>query len=505
MSKSLHYTSFLAIEKTNAELRSSFKAGKASSIAFRKQQLLQMAYMFQDNLEAFQESFYKDLGRPKLEATIMDIGVLIGDALFAYKNLDKWAKPQKAPYDPTYSVFNPTVHREPKGVVLIIGPYNYPLYCIGAMAGAIAAGCAMVVKPSELCPATANLLAELFPKYLDQSLYRIINGGIEETTKVLTLKWDHILYTGSGRVGRIVATAAAKHLTPVSLELGGKSPALVHSSANFEVACRRLLWGKMVNAGQTCLAPDYIVVLKEDKDRFTETILRICKEFYNDDPRNSNSFGRLRAGTHFERVNGLLKRTKGKIIYGGDTDPEDKYIAPTIVVDVDWDDALMEEEIFGPIVPIISVSNFDVALDYVRDHDEPLAMYPFHNDTKFRDYVRANTLSGVFMENDTIIACASLISPLGGVGGSGTGSYKGEYSFLTFTHLRSSYESPAWLDSAVGMKARYPPYTDRQYEKAKALFVQTIPYARPGEPSYWSPRQWSFVAAFLNIWNSSRK
>ncbi|KIJ55047.1 hypothetical protein M422DRAFT_241131 [Sphaerobolus stellatus SS14] len=482
MAEFLQYTSLSDIEKINFELRSSFKAGKAKSLDFRKEKLLQMAYMFQDNMEAFQDSLYKDLSRPKLEATMMDIGILIGDALFAYKNLDKWAKLQKAPFDPTYCVFNP-------------------------IAGAIAAGCAMVVKPSELVPATAKLLAELFPKYLDQSLYRIINGGIEETTKTLTLKWDHILYTGSGRVGRIIATAAAKHLTPVSLELGGKSPALVHPTADFEVACRRLLWGKMVTAGQTYLAPDYIVVLEEDKDRFVDTMLQTCKVFYDDDPKKSNSFGRLRAGAHFDRVHKLLRRTKGKIIYG-DTDPEDKYIAPTIVVDVDWDDALMEEsvtEIFGPIMPIISVSNFDVALDYVRDHDEPLAMYRFHNDTKFKDYVRENTLSGVFMENDTIVRCSSLVSPLGGVGASGTGSYKGESSFLTFSHSRSSYESPTWLDSVVGMKARYPPYTERQFEKNKALFVPTIPYARPGEPSYWSPKQWRFVAAFLSIWNSSRK
>ncbi|GJJ09045.1 hypothetical protein Clacol_003267 [Clathrus columnatus] len=331
----------------------------------------------------------------------MDIGVLIGDALYAYKNIDKWVKPETASFDSTYSVFNPVVHHEPKGVVLIIGPYNYPLYCIGAMAGAIASGCAMVIKPSELSPATAKLLADLFPKYLDA----------------------------------IVATAAAKHLTPVTLELGGKSPALIHSSADFEVAARRLLWAKMVNAGQTCLAPDYFVILDKDKDRFVEILLRTCKEFYGDDPQKSNSFGRLRAGRHFDRVSALLRGTRGKIIYGGQTDPDDKYIAPTIVIDVGWDDVLMEEW--------------------------------------FRDWVRENTLSGVFMENDAIIACASLVTPLGGV----EVKFRSELTGL----IRLS---------------------DRQFEKAKALFVTTIPYARPGEPSYWTPKQIPFVATFARIWAS---
>ncbi|KIJ32226.1 hypothetical protein M422DRAFT_783532 [Sphaerobolus stellatus SS14] len=256
----------------------------------------------------------------------------------------------------------------------------------------------------------------------------------------------------------------------------------MHSSADFEIACRRLLWGKMANAGQTCSAPDYVIVLEKDKEQVVNALLQACHAFYGENAKRSNSFGRLRAGVHWKRVHDLLKTTNGKIVYGGDVDDEDK-------------------EIFGPILPIITLPNFDVALKYIRDHDEPLAMYVFHNDKRFANHVRENTLSGLFIENDTLIPCSSLVTPLGGVGASGYGSYKGEYSFKTFTHLRSSYKSSTLLDSILGMKARYPPYTDRQFGKAKALFVPTIPYARPGERTRWNPRQWAFVDAISKIWN----
>ncbi|KIJ53661.1 hypothetical protein M422DRAFT_25484 [Sphaerobolus stellatus SS14] len=476
MANILEHTSLADIEKIHAKLTASFRAGKARSIEFRKEQLLQLAYMIKDNMEAFQDSLYKDLGRPKFEGTMMDINTLAADALFAYANIDKWAEPYKVPHHPRYSLFNPVIHKEPKGVVLIIGPYNYPFFCIGAFAGAIAAGCAAVIKPSELVPATSQLLAELFPKYFDQELYRIINGAVAETTKALTLKWDHILYTGSGRVGRIVAVAAAKNLTPITLELGGKSPTIVHSSTDFEITARRILWGRMTNSGQTCLAPDYVVILKKDRDRLVAAMTEEYKRFYGEDPLKSDSFGRLRAGTHWARVNDMLKRTKGRVILGGQSIQEEKYVAPTVVVDVDWDDSLMEDEIFGPVLPIISVPNYEVALEYIRDHDEPLTVYVFHNDPQFSDYVREQTQSGTFIENDVIIPCGSLVSPLGGKGASGMGSYKGEYSFLTFSHSRSTYQSAFSLDTAANLQSRYPPYKDELLAKVQHI---DIPFPRP--------------------------
>ncbi|KAF8472175.1 aldehyde dehydrogenase [Gautieria morchelliformis] len=503
MSSELVYTPIDDIVSIRNHVRASFRAGKAKSVAFRKEQLLQLAYLIQDNTDRFQAALKNDLGRPVVESNLFDISAMITEALHSYKNVDAWVKPDKAPFDSTFFAFSPKVHKEPKGVALIISPFNYPLWCLTPITGAIAAGCAVVIKPSELTPATSQLLAELFPKYLDPDLYRVVNGAVAETTQLLALQWDHILYTGSGRVGRIVATAAARHLTPVTLELGGKSPVLIDANADFELTARRLLWGKMMNSGQTCTAPDYVLVTEPVQKRLVEALKAQWTKFYGGDPRTSGSFSRICAHSHWERIAGLLAETKGEVVLGGDTDRADKYIAPTVVQNVSFSDSLMSEELFGPILAIVPVPSMDAALEYVNNHDAPLALYVFSKDAKFRAHVRANTLSGMFVENDVVVQGGSSITPFGGVGPSGYGSHKGKYSFDTFVHHRSSFNSPKWIDSVEA--TRFPPYTGKVVTNANAL-VPSIPYPRPGAqkpPTKWG--RWAFLSLAFALIAANRQ
>ncbi|KAF8581488.1 aldehyde dehydrogenase [Ramaria rubella] len=514
MSSSLVYTPVGEIEQIRDTLRASFRAGKTKSIAFRKEQLLQLAYLFQDNIERFHDSLKKDLGRPVLETNLLDVSAIIGEALFVYKNVDKWVKPEKAPFDVTWFPFSPTIRKAPKGTVLIVTPFNYPLWCLTPIAGAIAAGCAVVVKPSEMTPATSQLLAELFPKYLDSSLYTIVNGAVEESTKLLSLQWDHIFYTGSGRVGRIIAAAAAKFVTPISLELGGKSPVVVDSNADFELAARRILWGKMMNSGQTCTAPDYLLIPQHAQVKLVEAFKKEWKKFYGDDARTSDSYARICAPSHWERIASLLSETNGEVVLGGETDRAEKYIAPTIVQNVAFDDSLMRElvfphscfqassELFGPILAIVPVPDIKAAVDYVNSRDNPLALYIFSRDSKTREYVRENTLSGMVVENDVVLHGGSSVTPFGGVGASGYGSHKGKYSFDTFTHQRASFHSPKWID--LMMYIRFPPYTKKTLAKANSTVMPPIPYPRPGQKSS-SWKSWIVLAVTFGLIAASKE
>jgi len=278
---------------------------------------------------------------------------------------------------------NPSIRKEPKGVVLIISPFNYPVFLSFApLAAAIAAGNAVVLKPSEHAPAVNSLITELCAEYLDPQLIQVVNGAVPETTKLLELQWDHILYTGSGPVGKIVATAAAKHLTPVTLELGGKSPVIIDPRCDLKTAARRILWGKFANAGQTCLAPDYVLVPKDFQDEFIESLKEVRASFYPE--TDEGHFSRLITPKAWERVNKLLEGSKGTIVFGGKSVEETKYIAPTVMRDVKADDSLMTEELFGPILPIVAVENVDEAIAFVNARDHPLVIYVFSKDPAFK-------------------------------------------------------------------------------------------------------------------------
>jgi len=400
---------------------------------------------------------------------------------------------------------SPTTYKEPKGVVLIITPFNYPLWLVmTAMAGAIAAGNAVVLKPSESCPTVAALLAELFPKYIDPSLVRVVNGAVPETTKLLELPWDHILYTGGERVGRIVAAAAAKTLTPASLELGGKSPAFIDPTSDLRFIAKRLLWGKFANAGQTCVAPDYAIIAKADQDKFVAVLKDVYAEFYPEtttSPPGPANIARMVHQQAWTRVNGLLQATQGTIVCGGEVNEAKKYIAPTIVKDVKAGDPLLSEEIFGPVLPILAVDNLDAGIAYVNAHDHPLALYAFTQNEAFKKKVFSNTQSGSASANETIIQPGVTDLPFGGIGPSGSGYHTGKYGFLMFTHLRSSIDNPSWVDMILG--ARYPPYTAKKL-KAVSRLAPKLPARPKGPPTAnaagnGSTRKWFFLALAVAV------
>ncbi|KAF8633137.1 hypothetical protein AX17_004638 [Amanita inopinata Kibby_2008] len=480
MSKTeLQYTPLEEIEGIHAALRAGQDSRKLRSLEYRKYQLLQLAYLLKDNTQRFEEALAIDLGRPVLESRFLEIDSSIGDVKTAYNKVNKWAKPEKPAFSLNWVLMRPVIHKEPKGVVLIISPFNYPVWLtVGPVAGAIAAGNSVLMKPAESTKAVSALFAELVPKYMDPGVLRVVNGAVPETTKLLSLPWDHILYTGGGRVGRIVATAAAKFLTPVTLELGGKSPVIVDPGCDLQTTARRILWGKVVNAGQTCVAPDYVLVPKTFQDKLVEALVAQYKLFYPDSPAADEQYCRLVTPQAFKRVKGLLDGTKGTVVIGGETDEEKRYIAPTIVKDITPEDSLMSEEIFGPVLPIMPVANVDEAIAFVNAHDHPLALYVFSQDKQFKEKVFQYTKSGAAIANETVIHPAAEGLPFGGVGPSGYGAHTGKYSFDLFTHFRSSLDSPGWLDLLLGF--RFPPYTSKKLKDTE-FFAQSLP-ARPSGP-----------------------
>ncbi|KAH8113432.1 aldehyde dehydrogenase [Phellopilus nigrolimitatus] len=478
----LKYTLVDDISSIHDSLKAEFLKGKSRSIEFRKQQLSQFAYMMKDNLPLFKEALKQDLGKPEFEALLSEMSLCIDETVQAYNKVDKWAKPEKAPFNLNFTLLNPRVLKEPKGVVLIIGAYNYPAFVtFSPMAGAIAAGNAVVLKPSETSSAMAALVTDLFPKYLDPSMYRIVNGAIPETTKLLELKWDHIMYTGNGKVGRIVAAAAAKHLTPVSLELGGKNPVFIDPSYDLKLAAKRLSWGRFSNAGQTCTAPDYILIPTEAQDKLVAAFTEVYNAFYPDGPLKSESYARIGSDAQFARIKALLDDTKGDVVLGGETDAEQKYIAPTVVRDVSPEDSLMSQEIFGPILAIVPVKDMDEAIAFVNARDHPLAAYAFTSDAKLKKKLIDNTQSGAIAFNETLLHAAIEGLPFGGIGESGTGHHSGKWGFNTFTHFRSTFDAPKFAE--IALNNRYPPYSEKKSKLMEKLMLPRMPPRVGASPS----------------------
>ncbi|KAG8945726.1 hypothetical protein FRC04_000585 [Tulasnella sp. 424] len=476
----LAYTPIDDIPKIHERLTSGFRSGKLKSIEYRKNQLLQLAYLVKENSKRFEDAFAVDLGRHTLETRVSEFNGTLSEIIEAYKSVDKWTKPEKAPFDLQWFPLGPKIYKSPKGVVLIIGPFNYPLVCtIAIMAGAIAAGCACVIKMSEQTPSISNLVTELFPKYMDQDLFQIYNGGIPETSKILELQWDHIVFTGSTTVGKVVAAAAAKHLTPVTLELGGQNPVFLDPSYDLDVAARRLLWGRFMNVGQVCLAPNHIFVPASAQDKLVDALSRAYETFYPEGPANSESISRVVTTGAFDRLKGLLEKTQGTVVKGGlaEANREGRFIPPTIVKDVKEGDALLSGEIFGPILPIVPVKDLQEGIDYTNARSHPLALYIFTDDAKLKKYVIENTQSGAVDVNDVAVHMAIPGLPFGGVGTSGYGAHTGKFSFDTFTHHRSSIDSPAWVDKIFSF--RFPPYTEKKL-KQSLLIAPKIPAPRPG-------------------------
>jgi len=391
------------------------------------------------------------------EAFITDLAFVTGEIKLMIKNLSKWNSTEKVPTPmvamPAKSVLMP----EPLGVVCVIAPWNYPVQLLLVpAAGAIAAGNTVIMKPSEVSPTVSGVLARLVPQYMDTSAVSLIEGGVQETTELLAQKFDHIFYTGNGKIGRVVMAAAAVNLTPVTLELGGKSPVIIDKSANIEVAARRVAWGKWLNAGQTCVAPDYVLVDSSVEDKFVNALRTSITDFYGENPHTSDSYGRIVSPRHFDRLVSLM--TGGTPIIGGESAAADRYVAPTVLGNVNLNAPIMQEEIFGPLLPIISVKNTNEAIEFITSRDHPLALYVFAENSSVVDDVLERTTAGGVTVNGTLLHLTSPHLPFGGVGESGMGGYHGKSGVRIFQHMKPVLKRGTKIDP----KITYPPYTARK-------------------------------------------
>ncbi|KAL0869738.1 hypothetical protein ABMA27_005970 [Loxostege sticticalis] len=449
------------IAETVQRARDAFNRGVTRPVEWRRKQLQNLLRMYKENQQAMIDALREDLRRSKMEAILLEVDYLINDLTNTLHSLDEWVKPEK-PSKPLVNILDEVViYNDPYGLALVIGAWNYPLQLLLLpMAGAIAAGNAVVVKPSEVAVACARFVAEMLPKYLDNDAIVVVEGGAEETTLLLKEKFDYIFYTGSTSVGKIVYEAATKYLTPVTLELGGKSPVYIDSSADLEVTAKRILWGKFINSGQTCIAPDYILCSKEIQDKFVEASKKVLKSWYGEDPQKSPDLSRIINSRHFSRLQAVLDANKSKVVIGGSYDPKDKFIAPTILANVAPSDKIMEDEIFGPLLPIVPVADAYEAIKFINERPLPLVLYVFSKQRSIQKLFTEQTRSGSVGINDTIMFYGVETLPFGGVGNSGIGAYHGKKTFDTFTHKKSCLIknfNPIGEKLASG---RYPPYTE---------------------------------------------
>ncbi|XP_051023514.1 aldehyde dehydrogenase family 3 member A2 [Acomys russatus] len=458
-------------------LRQAFRSGRSRPLRFRLQQLEALRRMVQEREKDILAAIAADLSKSELNAYSHEVITILGEIDFMLGNLPELTSPKPAKKNLLTMLDDAYVQAEPLGVVLIIGAWNYPfVLTMQPLVGAIAAGNAAIVKPSELSENTARILAQLLPQYLDQDLYAVVNGGVAETTELLKQRFDHILYTGNTAVGKIVMEAASKHLTPVTLELGGKSPCYIDRDCDLDVACRRITWGKYMNCGQTCIAPDYILCEASLQDQVVQKVKETVKDFYGENVKESPDYERIINLRHFKRLQSLLEGQK--IAFGGETDEATRYIAPTILTDVDPNSKVMQEEIFGPILPIVSVKNVDDAIDFINDREKPLALYIFSRNNKLIKRVIDETSSGGVTGNDVIMHFTVNSLPFGGVGASGMGAYHGKYSFDTFSHHR-----PCLLKGLKGEtanKLRYPPNSESKVSWAKFFLLKQFNKGRLG-------------------------
>ncbi|MFE1027952.1 aldehyde dehydrogenase family protein [Streptomyces sp. NPDC058818] len=425
-----------------ARLRATFRTGRTKPVEWRTAQLRRLRALLTENGPDLEAALHADLGKSAAEARRTEIGFTVREIDHTLDHLADWLRPESAPV-PAHLGADATAwtQYDPLGVVLVIAPWNYPAQLLLApVVGALAAGNAVVAKPSELAPATSAVLARLLPRYLDTEAVAVVEGGIPETTALLAERFDHVFYTGNGTVGRIVMRAAAEHLTPVTLELGGKSPAFVDRDADLDVVAARLAGGKFLNAGQTCVAPDYVLTDPETAAALEPALVRAVEGLYGTDPAQSAEYARIVNERHFDRLTGLLD--SGRVVVGGGSDRAEKYLAPTVLADVAPDAPVMREEIFGPILPIVTVPGLDEAIDFVNDRDKPLALYVFSESDTTRERFAAETSSGGLGHGLPLAHLTVSDLPFGGVGESGMGNYHGRYSIETFSHRKAVLKKP---------------------------------------------------------------
>lgn len=443
-------------ESLIAAQRQFFASGATKSYEFRIEQLQKLKDAIAQYEEKILAALYADLHKPRFEGVITDVAFNVAEVTTAMKNLRRWMRPQKVATDASTFPSSAKIIPEPLGIVLVIGAWNYPFQLtIGPLVGAIAAGNCAILKPSELAAHTSAVVKELVENTFAPEYITALEGDKDVTQELLQHPFDHIFFTGGTAVGKIIMRAAAEHLTPVTLELGGKSPCIVEPDIHLDHAARRIAWGKFLNAGQTCIAPDYLLVHQDVKAELLAKIAACVQELYGADPRQSEDYCRIISDRHFQRLSQLIDRDR--VIMGGQIDSTQRYIAPTIMDNVTWDDPVMHDEIFGPILPVLTYTNLEGAIAQINARPKPLALYLFSQNPTTQEQILRKTSSGTVALNDTVMQVTVPGLPFGGVGDSGIGAYHGKTSFDIFSHHKSVLKRPFWLD----LKLRYPPYAGK--------------------------------------------
>ncbi|HAR4648230.1 TPA: aldehyde dehydrogenase [Staphylococcus aureus] len=454
------------IEQKFYDSKAFFNTQQTKDISFRKEQLKKLSKAIKSYESDILEALYTDLGKNKVEAYATEIGITLKSIKNARKELKNWTKTKNV--DTPLYLF-PTksyIKKEPYGTVLIIAPFNYPFQLVfEPLIGAIAAGNTAIIKPSELTPNVARVIKRLINETFDANYIEVIEGGIEETQTLIHLPFDYVFFTGSENVGKIVYQAASENLVPVTLEMGGKSPVIVDETANIKVASERICFGKFTNAGQTCVAPDYILVHESVKDDLITALSKTLREFYGQNIQQSPDYGRIVNLKHYHRLTSLLNSEQMNIVFGGHSDEDERYIEPTLLDHVTSDSAIMQEEIFAPILPILTYQSLDEAIAFIHQRPKPLSLYLFSEDENATQRVINELSFGGGAINDTLMHLANPKLPFGGVGASGMGRYHGKYSFDTFTHEKSYIFKSTRLESGVHL----PPYKGK-FKYIKAFF-----------------------------------
>lgn len=447
--------------------RDFFQTQQTKDVSYRKKMLKRLQEEIVNREDAICDALYADFKKPKFETLAAETQFVLAELKYVLKKMDQWARPERVSASWMNWPSADYIYKEPYGNVLIIAPWNYPFQlAIAPLIGAIAAGNTAVVKPSEVTPHTAALISEIIKAVFDPAYVAVVEGGVEVSQELLAEKWDYIFFTGSTNVGKIVYESAAKHLTPVTLELGGKNPCIVDDTASIASAAKRIVWGKFLNAGQTCIASDYILVHEKVKDQLVEALKQSITKCYGEDIEASPDFSRTVSQKHYSGLKAMLEGED--ILFGGESNDKDNYLSPTLVNEPKLDSKLMAGEIFGPILPIISYKTEDDIHRYITNYGKPLATYVFSNNKKFQKKIIKKYSFGGGAINDTVIQITNKRLPFGGVGHSGIGAYHGKISFDIFSHHKAIIKKANWFEAPV----RYPPYNVpiKFVKKIKHLF-----------------------------------
>lgn len=452
------------VAATVGRLRQTYASGRTRDIEWRRRQLLQLAKLMEENEAAIADALAEDLDRSPFEAFIADIATTVGEAKYAAKKVRRWTRRKYQLLEMPQLPGRGWIEYEPYGTVLVIGAWNYPFYLtLGPAVGAIAAGNAVILKPSEIAAVSAHLMAELVPRYLDNDAIAVVEGDGAVSQELIAQGLDRVLFTGGTEIGRKVYEGAAPHLTPCTLELGGKSPVIVAADADVDVAAKRIAWMKLLNAGQTCVAPDYVLADIKIRDELVSKIGDAVTKFTSDKPNGM----RIVNQRQFDRISGYLSGGDGKVTVGGKCDASSLRIQPAVVVDPDPEGPLMQNEIFGPVLPVITVQNLDDAIRFINSRPKPLAAYLFTKTRETRERIIKEVPAGGMLVNHLAFQVSTAKLPFGGVGASGMGAYHGRYGFEEFSHRKSVLTKPTRPDLSSFI---YPPYTERAMKMARRMF-----------------------------------